>query len=68
MEYNNNDNIKQIIDNKEEPLTLEGASVILETVIDTLCEVGNGITDYDLHVACDQLLHFRDNWFNGIKT
>lgn len=63
MEYNK---IEDIIDNKKEPLTLEEASVILETVIDTLCEVGNGVTDSDLHEACDKLFYFRDNWFKNL--
>jgi hypothetical protein len=41
------------------------ASIILENIIDTLIEVGNGVTDEDLHEAADQLLKFRDEWFNN---
>jgi hypothetical protein len=44
------------------------ASIILETVLDTLIEVGNGTTDRQLHEQCDQLFKFRDKWFvNKIK-
>lgn len=41
------------------------ASIILEDVIDTLIEVGNGVTDEMLHEAADKLLKFRDEWFRG---
>jgi hypothetical protein len=47
-------------------LTREAACELLEQVIDTLCEVGNGVTDADLHKAADQLFEFRDRYFNGI--
>jgi len=40
------------------------ASTILETVIDSLIEAGNGITEADLHRSDDLLLKFRDEWFN----
>lgn len=44
-------------------MTKEEASTILEDVIDTLFEVGNGVTDDMLHEACDKLFKFRDEWF-----
>lgn len=33
----------------------------IETVIDTLIEVGNGVTEEDLHHAADILLYIRDH-------
>lgn len=50
------------------PKTLsdDEATVILEDVIDTLIEVGNGTTEKQLHEAADKLLNFRDNWFNQV--
>lgn len=42
------------------------AEIILEDIIDTLIEVGNGTTDKQLHEAADKLLNFRDNWFNKV--
>lgn len=50
------------------PKTLsdDEAEVILEDVIDTLIEVGNGTTEKQLHEAADKLLNFRDNWFNQV--
>lgn len=42
-------------------------SVILEEVIDTLTEVGNGVTEQALHEAADKLLDFRDNHYEGLK-
>ena len=44
----------------------EEASILLEDVIDTLIEVGNGITEKHLHEACDKLLKFRDEFFKFI--
>ncbi len=35
------------------------AQVLLEGVLDTLVEVGNGITDADLHEAANDLFKFR---------
>ena len=49
---------------KKEALTNDEASFILEEVLDSLIEVGNGITDEDLHKSADDLLQFRDYWFN----
>jgi hypothetical protein len=51
---------------KTTPLTKEESSILLEYVIDTLIEVGNGVTDKDLHEAADRLFKFRDFWFNII--
>lgn len=34
----------------------------LEGVIDTLVEVGNGVTDEDLHKAASELILFRDRY------
>jgi len=44
------------------------ANDILEDVIDTLNEVGNGTSDADLHTARDQLLRFRDEYHNKQET
>jgi hypothetical protein len=60
--------IKEAISKKKdrkEPLTKEEASILLEYVLDCLVEVGNGITDSDLHGAADDLFQFRDFWFNN---
>jgi len=51
---------------KSTPIKKEEASIILEEVIDTLIEVGNGVTDKDLHEAADKLLKFRDQWMKFI--
>lgn len=51
---------------KSEILSDEEARIILEDVIDTLIEVGNGITDKQLHEAADKLLNFRDNWLDQV--
>ncbi len=48
----------------KEPLSDDEAASILEDVLDTLIEVGNGITDEHLHESADDLLQFRDYWFN----
>lgn len=47
--------------------TLNEASSLLEDVLDTLVEVGNGVTDSDLHDAADKLFEFRNEHFNAIK-
>lgn len=39
------------------------ASILLEEVIDTLIEVGNGVSEKELNEACDKLLIFREKWF-----
>jgi hypothetical protein len=48
-------------------MTKNEASDILETVLDTLVEVGNGVTDEHLHEMADLLFKFRDEYFNKIK-
>jgi hypothetical protein len=45
-------------------MTKEEATTILEDVLDTLVEVGNGTTEEHLKEACDKLFKFRDEWFN----
>jgi 3-polyprenyl-4-hydroxybenzoate decarboxylase len=40
------------------------AVLIIETVLDTLIEVGNGVTDEDLHKQVEYLLAFRDIWMS----
>jgi len=30
----------------------------------SLIEVGNGVTDDDLHAQVDEMLRFRDEWLN----
>lgn len=45
-------------------LTNDDAALILEIVLDTLVEVGNGTTDEELHKAADYLFALRDKWFN----
>ena len=39
------------------------ASILLEEVLDTLIEVGNGTTEEHLHEAVDRLSKFRDEYF-----
>jgi len=46
----------------------EEAAIIIEEVLDTLVEVGNGTTQHDLHEAADQLFRFRNEWFNKIEV
>jgi hypothetical protein len=43
-------------------ITDQEAYEIIEDVIDTLCEVGNGVTDKDLLIAQGNLFLFRDSW------
>ena len=45
-------------------LSDDDAKLIIEEVIDTLVEVGNGTTDEQLHKACDYLLSLRDLLFD----
>lgn len=45
-------------------LTDIDARLIIEDVLDTLIEVGNGVTDEELHYAADKLFKFRDAWLN----
>ena len=47
----------------DKEITREEARSILEDVLDTLIEVGNGTTDEMLHEAADKLFRFRDKWF-----
>lgn len=49
-------------------MTNHEARHIIEDVLDTLVEVGNGVTDSDLHAACDELFKFRDEWFKQNET
>ena len=65
------ENILNKINNLEEIpispiLSDDEARIILEDVIDTLIEVGNGTTDEQLHKAADKLLNFRDNWLDKV--
>lgn len=39
------------------------ATRLLEDVLDVLLEVGNGVTDQQVHEAADKLFRFRDEWF-----
>lgn len=39
------------------------ASLIIENLLDTLIEVGNGTTDEELHKSADYLFVLRDKWF-----
>jgi hypothetical protein len=55
------------IDLTKKKLTKQEASFLLEEVIDRLIEVGNGVTEKELHEAADYLLAFRDKWFNHSK-
>lgn len=48
----------------ERPLHREVAALLLEDVLDTLVEVGNGTSDEDLRLACKKLFLFRDAYFN----
>ena len=53
------------VDKKEErPLERAVAALLLEDVLDTLVEVGNGTSDEDLRLACKKLFLFRDAYFN----
>ena len=45
-------------------ITKEEAAEILEDVLDTLIESGNGATQEDLSNATDKLFKFRDRWFD----
>ena len=49
-------------------MTNNEARTIIEEVIDTLIEVGNGVTDQDLHKECDKLLSFRNEYFNKLPV
>ena len=48
-------------------LSNEDASLIIENVIDALIEVGNGISDAELHKQADYLFALRDLWFKNLK-
>ena len=39
-------------------------ALITENVSNTVIEVGNGITDEELHKAADYLSTFKDKWFD----
>ena len=49
------------------PMQYAEARVLIECVIDTLMEVGNGTTPEELHTAADQLLLFRDKYLNLVE-
>ncbi len=50
--------------NNKELLTDQDASSIINGLLDTLIEVGNGgITDAHLHEEADRLFALRDYWF-----
>lgn len=64
---NANDRMKQLETSISNGiLSNDDAKLIIEEVIDTLVEVGNGTTDEQLHKACDYLLSLRDLWFDKI--
>lgn len=44
-------------------ITRPEAVTLLEDVLDTLVEVGNGITEEDLKISCDKLFKFRNEYF-----
>lgn len=46
-------------------ISKDEASELLEDVLDTLVEVGNGATHEMLKEACDKLFRFRDKWFKN---
>jgi len=49
-------------------MTDDDTIIIIEGILDTLVEVGNGVTDEMLHKQCDYLFAFRDLWMkNKIK-
>jgi len=43
------------------------ASIIIEDVLDTLIEVGNGTTQEHLKEACTKLFKFRDEFFGQLE-
>jgi hypothetical protein len=45
-------------------LSDDDAALIIENVLDALVEVGNGITDEELHKQAEYLFALRDKWFN----
>ena len=44
-------------------LTDEDAALIIEIVLDSLIEVGNGVSDETLHESAEYLFALRDKWF-----
>ncbi len=48
-------------------LTREEASSLVDDVIDTLIEVGNGVTDEMLHADADKLFMVRDYYLHDRK-
>lgn len=51
-------------DRKSTRITKEDAHELIEEVLDTLIEVGNGTTDEMLHEAADKLFVVRDCFIN----
>lgn len=52
---------------KQEALSQNEASKLLEDVLDILVEVGNGTTDEMLKEAANKLFKFRDGYFKLLK-
>jgi len=50
--------------NEGQQISDNEAAYIIEHLLDTLIEVGNGVTAEMLHEWCEMLLIFRDHWFN----
>lgn len=51
-------------DRGRRPLSRGVAALLLEDVLDTLVEVGNGASNEMLRLACSKLFLFRDGYFN----
>lgn len=49
-----------------ETLTNNQAKLIIENVLDTLTEVGNGTTDNMLYATLDYMFALRDLWYNRV--
>jgi len=45
-------------------LDIYEAQTLIEDILDTLIEVGNGVTEEQLYIACQKLFCVRDCWFN----
>jgi uncharacterized membrane protein len=54
--------LKALKKQENERKVKEEISTLLEDVIDTLVEVGNGVTNEDLHEAADKLFKIRKLW------
>ena len=49
-------------------MTNNEAFYLIDSVLDALIEVGNGITEERLHEECDNLFKFRDLWLKQAIT